>query len=56
VRVTPIAPTFPAGYRKPKSLVSVNYNKVTIINPETGERKEFEDSIKAFEYKKAIDA
>lgn len=57
MRVTAPPPViFPANYRKPKSLVSVNYNKTTIINAETGERKEFNDSVAAFKYKTEIDA
>lgn len=56
MRVTPITPTANAAYKKPRFLVSVSWNKTTIIDTVTGDRKEFDDAKSAWEYKVELEA
>lgn len=56
MKVTPVPPvTFPMNYKRPKFFVRVDHQKTTIINGETGERKEFTDSLEAFRYKETLE-
>jgi len=55
MKINSITPTANAAYKKPRCLVSVSWNKTTIIDTETGDRKEFDDAKSAWEYKRGLE-